>query len=236
MRLLIRVVVLASWLAAIPDHAGVDVASASIAGVGTAANPWVGWDTRITWSPETEYFFRSGYYAYTMSPNFLKTGVALKGEAGTVLQFNGVGNAVVFDNPGTSSLIYENWTMNVRMENFIIQGNPNATNGLFLRAIRNGIFRHISIRDVTNAGVWTEALVTNVFENIRVTRYENLGYNFSVVPAYGIVLGTRGTDDTTTTTTITNAVIEGVSQIGIWIKPNVFGNTIINGTCEANAG
>lgn len=216
----------------------VDVASRATSGVGTEASPWRGWETTTAWIAETEYFFRSGYYAYNVSPNFLKTGIALKGEAGTVLQFNGTGNAVVFDNPGGVSPIYRNWTMNVRMENFIIQGNPNATNGLFLRAIRNGIFRHISVRDVTNAGVWAEALVTNVFDNIRVTMHEMPDSRFNVVPSYGIVLGTRfGVGgDSTTTTTVTNAVIEGVSQIGIWIKKDSFANTFVNGTSETNLG
>jgi hypothetical protein len=137
------------WLAplllalALPAAAAVDVATLALFGTGTSGSPWVGWDSAISWQPETEYFFRKGYYAYSISPNFLKTGIALRGEAGTVLQFNGIGNAVVFDNPGGSGHAYSDWTMNVRMENFIIQGNSNATNGLFLRAVRNGIFRHI---------------------------------------------------------------------------------------------
>ena len=216
--------------------AAVDVATLARGGTGAPTSPWVGWETATSWESETEYFFRKGYYAYTVSPNFLKTGIALKGEAGTVLQFNGVGNAVVFDNPGGQALAVRNWTMNVRMENFIIQGNPNATNGLFLRAIRNGIFRHISVRDVTNAGVWGEALVTNIFDNIRVTLYEMPDYRFNVIPEYGIVLGSRGSGDDTTTTTVTNAVIEGVSKIGIWIKTNSFANTFLSGTAESNAG
>lgn len=223
-------------LLSLPALSAIDVANQARGGTGTIAAPWTGWDTAFVWEPETEYFFRKGYYAYSVSPNFLKTGIALRGEAGTVLQFNGTGNAVVFDNPGGQPLIYRNWTMNVRMENFIIHGNANATNGLFLRAIRNGIFRHISVRDVSNAGVWAEALVTNMFENIRVSHHEMPDDKFNVVPKYGIVLGTRGTEDSTTTTTVTNAVIEGVSEVGIWVKAGSFSNTFINGTSEGNPG
>ncbi|MGZ5581637.1 MAG: hypothetical protein ACXWG3_17300 [Usitatibacter sp.] len=219
-----------------PAAAAVDVASSALAGNGAPTSPWVGWETATSWEPETEYFFRKGYYAYTVSPNFLKTGIALRGEAGTVLQFNGAGNAVVFDNPGGTAHPYSDWTQNVRFENFIIQGTARATNGLFLRAVRNGIFRHISVRDVANAGVWGEALVTNIFDNIRVTHHEMPNDQFNVVPAYGIVLGPRGAGDDTTTTVVTNAVIEGVSQAGIWIKAGSFANTFIGGTSEGNAG
>jgi hypothetical protein len=92
------------------------------------------------------------------------------------------------------------------------------------------------VRDVSNAGVWTEGLVTNIFDNIRVTHHEMPNDAFNVVPAYGMVLGPRGAGDDTTTTTVTNAVIEGVSQTGVWIKAGSFGNTFINGTSEGNAG
>jgi hypothetical protein len=216
--------------------AAVDVANFATSGSGSQASPWVGWDAAVSWQPETEYFFRKGYYAYMISPNFLKTGIALRGEAGTVLQFNGVGNAVVFDNPGGSGHDFSDWTMNVRMENFIIQGTTGATNGLYLRAVRNGIFRHISVRDVSGACVWGEALVTNMIENLRCSHHEMPNDTFNVVPAYGIVLGTRGAADSTTTTTVTNAVIEGVSQVGVWIKAGSFSNTFLNGTSEGNLG
>jgi hypothetical protein len=238
-RLAFRALWLASLLFALslPSVGAVDVATMAGAGFGIPGVPWTGWDTAITWEPETEYFFRKGYYAYSVSPNFLKTGIVLRGEAGTVLQFNGVGNAVVFDNPGGTGDPYKDWTMNVRMENFIIQGNANATNGLFLRAVRNGIFRHISVRDVANACLWTEALVTNIVDNFRCTHQEMPNHTFNVVPAYGIVLGVRGTVyDSTTTTVITNPVIEGVSQIGIWLQAKTAFNEIIGGTSETNLG
>ena len=227
-----------AWLLALPAFAAVEVAQFASAGNGTRADPWRGWDTAITWTGETEYFFRTGYFSYSVSPNFLKTGIALRGEAGTVLKHVGAGNAVVFDNPGThpgGSASADNWTMNVRMQNFIIEGNPATTNGLFLRGVRNGIFEHISVRDVRNAGIWTEACVTNELRNFRVTKYESPGYNFAVRPDYGIVFAARG-PDTTTTWTVTNAVVEGTGSIGIWIQAGSYGNTFINGTSETNVG
>jgi hypothetical protein len=211
----------------------IDVSQLAIAGMGTVASPWTGWDTAVTWVGEQEYYFPGGIYCYSVSPNFLKTGIALRGEAGTVLKHTGSGNAVVFDNPGGQTPINKNWTMNVRMENFIIQGNSATTNGLFLRGVRDGYFKHISVRDVSGAGLWTEACVTNILENFRVMFQENPNYVWNVKPAYGIVIAGRGAD-TSTTWTITNPVIEDVSMIGIWIKAGCFSNTIINGTVENN--
>jgi hypothetical protein len=160
----------------------------------------------------------------------------LRGEAGTILKHTGSGNAVIFDDPGGLTPIQANWVANVRMENFIIQGNTATTNGLFLRGVRNGIFKHISVRNVSNAGLWSEACVTNILENFRVSHWENnAGGIWNVTPAYGIVLASRGID-ATTTWTIENPVIEGVSGIGIWIQVGCFSNTLINGTAEGNPG
>lgn len=217
----------------------IDVSTLSTGGTGTSANPWAGWDSAV-WQPETEYFWPGGTYSWSASGlNLLATGIAHRGEAGTVLKFTGTGNAVAFDNPGGLSPPYRNWTQNVRFENFIIQGNANCTNGLFLRAVRNGVFRHISVRDVSCAGLWAEACVTNIAENFRCTHHEMPNDAFAVRPKYGIVLAARN-GDTTTTFIFTNPVVEGVgviadnSGIGIWVKPGCYGNKFIGGTSEGN--
>jgi hypothetical protein len=187
--------------------AAVDVASHASRGSGSSADPWLGWDVNIPWEEETEYSFRAGTYAYFASPNFLKTGIALKGEPGTVLRFLGQGNAVVFDNPGTNAVAFKNWTMNVRMENFAIEGTAAATNGIYVRAMRNGIFRNISVRDVTASALRCEACVTNIVDGLRVTPHD-------VLPSHGIVLAARGTD-TSTTLTMTHSEIRGVREAAV---------------------
>jgi hypothetical protein len=209
--------------------AAVDVASRATGGSGAPNDPWTGWELNTAWNPETEYAFRAGYYAYAASPNFLQTGIALKGEPGTVLQFAGGGNAVVFDNPGTTNIPYRNWTMNVRMENFVIQGNAGATNGIYARGMRNAVFRNITVRDVTAAAFRCEACVTNILDNFRVEGRS------PVAPSHGIVLAARG-PDTSTTTTVMNAAISGVTGAGVWVQPGSYGNTFMNGAVEGNPG
>jgi hypothetical protein len=119
-----------------------------------------------------------------------------------------------------------------------------TTNGFFLRAIRNSRFAQLAARDVGNAGMWTEALVTNYLENFRTTTFEPVSsLACNVRPKYGLVTAGRpnstdGTGDTTTTLHVVNPVIEGVedSGAGIWLTKSSYGITIDNGTSETNAG
>jgi len=239
-KVLIAIVVLAASANSRVDSASnakvVDVANLATEGDGSATNPYSGWEN-LKPLPETEYYFREGKtFEYFHSPNWLVPGIALRGGAGTTLKYGGNGDAFIMDNPGGERPSSRNWTKNVRVENLIIQGNTNTKNGMFLRGIRDGLFRHISIRDVSGAALYTEGLVTNVFENVRCIRGEMPNATFYVTPRYGAVLGTRGVSDSTTTTTFINPVFEGTSVAGIYIMTGCQNNTFINGTCENNTG
>lgn len=212
--------------------APVQVASLATSGNGTQASPWAGWET-LAITDATEYRFGKGWYAYNVSPNWLKPGVAIVGEAGVNLKHTGTGSAFVMD---AGAQVGGVWIQNVRVENLTIWGNANTKHGLYLRGVRNGAFRHLSVKDVSEAGIWTEACVTNILENFRVTYHEPTQYEgFLVTPKYGIVTAGRRAD-WSTTWTIINPVIEGVSEAGIWFKADSYGNTVINGTSEGNTG
>lgn len=287
---------------------GVDVASYATGGAGTEASPWTGWDTAITWSEFTRYRFRSGYYSYATSPNFLQSGIELVGEPGTYLVHTGTGNGFVMD-AGASSV----WIQNVRVENICVLGkvrditglinytNGSATitgngtafttelavgyaitvnggastaqsyivtaigsdtsltvdraavgtatfaaatytrtqHGFYLRGIRNGAFDRLSCKDVAQAALWTEACVTNSLRLFRTTYHEpEMGAQFLCRPQYGIVTTASAArpGDWSTTWHIEEPVIEGTQTYGIWFKSNSYGNTVINGTSEANLG
>jgi hypothetical protein len=283
-----------------------DVASKATAGAGTSVSPWTGWDTAITWSAFTRYRFRSGHYSYATSPNFLKAGIELMGEAGTYLKHTGTGNAFVMDAGATPG---STWVQSVRVEGLIVLGNYAAspgtatasvgtatvtgtgtnwltsvavgdsitfnaggmsaeshlvtqvdsntsltvdatwranrsgsvtigktTNGFYLRGVRNGTFAHLAAHDVGNAGLWTEACVTNVMTSFRITYHEptqSTGYN--VRPQYGIVTTGRGADYSTIWSFI-DPIVEGVQTTGLWFKADSYGNTVIGGTSEGHVG
>jgi hypothetical protein len=106
---------------------------------------------------------------------------------------------------------------------------------LALTGVRNAVFRGLSIKDVSNAAVYTRNLVTNTFEGFVCSYHEpTQSIGFNVRPQYGIVL-----DSDTTTQTFIEPVIEGMQAIGIWTKGpdnGSYGNTFINGTSEGNPG
>jgi hypothetical protein len=206
----------------------IDVANAATGGSGTLADPWTGWDTAITWAANTQYRFRTGYYSYATSPNFLLAGISLIGEEGAILKHTGSGNAFVMDAGAT-------WLSAARVENLIIQGNANTTNAMYLNGVRFCQFANIRIRGCSGAGLYSKRCVTNTFINYTCSYIELLPGTFTVTPTNGIVL-TEGT----TTWSFINPVIEGVSGDGVWIKtttgqPCTF-NVFDCGTCEVNGG
>lgn len=208
---------------ALPATAAVDVASRATGGSGTAANPWTGWDTAFEWTANTEYLFRSGHFRYGRSPDLVKPGIALIGEAGATLRFAGTGDALTVDSVTPVE--------NVRIENLIIQGTRETRNGVFLRGVNNAVLRHVSVRDVANAGVWLEVATGGLLENVRVTHHEMPDDRFAVVPDYGLVFSSQARN-----LRVVNPVIEGLGKAGIWLQRGSESNTLINGTSEGNPG
>jgi hypothetical protein len=107
--------------------ASVNVASLATSGDGSQANPWRGWETLIV-TDATEYRFCKGWFAYSASPNWLKQGIAIVGEAGANLKHTGSGDAFVMDAGATVGGV---WIQNVRVENLTIWGNVNTRHGFF---------------------------------------------------------------------------------------------------------
>lgn len=227
----------------------VDVASHATGGDGSSGSPWTGWESAIN-AGWTTYFFRTGHYSHDGETNFLYEGIQLIGDAGVYIHSTGTNYCFRMDASQVASI----WIMNVRVENINVLGNAGGTtkNGFFLCGVRNGIFKHLSAKNVVNAAIWTEACVTNTLENFRCTFNEKTGGSggagpFATKPKYGIVGTCRGdfaggvvSNDYSTTWTVINPVIEGVSHYGIWWKntsapETSYGHTVINGTCESLA-
>lgn len=104
---------------------GIDVASFATSGDGTEANPWRGWSTAITWTARKEYHFKSGWFAFTTSPNYLHEDIAITGEAGTYLKHEGTGDAFTLDSGAPAVL----WIQRARIENLTIVGHYAVLTG-----------------------------------------------------------------------------------------------------------
>lgn len=157
-------------------------------GLGTSASPWTGWDTAITWSARTEYFFRSGWYSYATSPNFLKEDIAIVGEAGTYLKHTGTGAAFKMDSGAAGSL----WVHRVRVENFTIVGNyftltgtaSASSGGTAVVGSGTSFTTQLAVGDSISfgSGMTTETrIITNIADNTHLT----VGTNWAVTWSAG---------------------------------------------------
>jgi hypothetical protein len=208
----------------------VDVSSYANAGAGTTLSPWTGWDTAITWAANTTYYFRGGTYAYTSAPNWgLLLNIRLLGDGSgmTILQYNGTGNAVEFNQPTTGNVY------NPQMENFLINGNAAAQNGILCRACHWGLFRNIKVRNVAAAGLLFEGSVGMRVDNVSVSTLEQ-GVVFTTSPVNGFVLTYRtAPGDSTTALTCDGCRAIGVLGSGFLLTEATF-CTFNGGASEYN--
>lgn len=196
-------------------------------GSGTDLDPYVGWDTAITWSPYTEYRFSKGVFQYSTSLSLAYQSIILRGAGyGTVLKFTGSSVCVRFDRGGLSEVY------NVVMENFLIKGNPNATYGIYLSNCHHITFRNIGVVDVTQFGFDINFSVIGMIENYSCSVNEGLS---TFLPTYGLRIDAAGIYGGTYSTEqlVINPAIEGVSGTGIILGRCIF-SKILNGTSEAN--
>lgn len=170
--------------------------------------------------------FPSGTYKYVTAPNFAVAKLRIVGLGKVVWQFNGTGNAAVFDAGSGSQNIFD-----VQMDNITISGTASCTNGLYLRGVHHSVFRDIRVRNCSAAGLLTNFTVLNTYENFTVSVNEG---SFTTTPVNGIVLDQRSASEPSTASVFINPIIEGVSGSGIkLVKTSTM--TFINGSSEANA-
>lgn len=157
-----------------------------------------------------------------------------------------VGNAITFDGGTANATSYivtaiaDNTHLTVGRVATSTASGLAATvcktrHGFYLRGVRNSCFDRCFARDVAQAGIWTEACVTNSLRLFRCTYADPSGPPFYWLcrPAYGIVTTGRGAD-WSTCWTIEEPVVERQQVYGIWFKSDSYGNTVINGTSEGH--
>jgi len=193
-------------------------------GTGTSGDPYVGWDTATPWAANTEFKFPKGVFQYSTTLSLPYAYIYIHGVGvGTTLKFTGTGNCIAFDSiSGINS---------PRIENLCIDGNANATNGIYTNNANYGVCRDVTIRNVSVAGFRSLFGVYWLIQNFY------MGSNFGAITTYasaGIYLGLGGSASSTVTAyTIINANIAECINSGIDIN-NGWGNTIIGGAVEAN--
>jgi len=208
----------------------VDVVSMATGGAGTQANPWTGWDTAITWTPNVKYEFAAGYYSYASAPpDWNQDNMILMGTADTVLRCTGVGPVMYFD-AGTSGTVGKT---NLCVGPFILEGNGTTTQkGLWLRSVNRSKFYGIRVRGVTQYGIHQNFGVLNEFYMPIISGNMDTGY---VLPSTHFCIDSLTSTNTyySSSTNVYNPIIEANKLgIGIQLINHAYSTQFFGGTSE----
>ncbi len=207
----------------------VSVSAAATGGEGTAASPWTGWDSAIQWSENTTYLFEPGYYSYSSSPEWGRSGICLRGSGmgSTFLLYTGKKEAAKFDGGPTTDI------NNITVQDLLISGGKSATVGIYMRRMHRSTFRNVA---VWNAGTLIQQIygVLNEFSNLMLTLAVLPASIRDVnTPTTGLLLQRRDGIEYPTTNVYTNLTIEYVNGTGLLVEQGDQ-NTFIGGTAENN--
>ncbi|MDC7812833.1 hypothetical protein [Sphingomonas koreensis] len=164
--------------------------------------------------------------------NFARQGLVIKG-GGAVLRFVGAGRAFVLDaDLGPGGFLEE-----MCVDDLLIFGNVNTTNGFYSRGIVRSVFRNIEVRDVSSIAFHILHGVSNHYDSLRYSP-RPLGHptDPAVIHAtHGLVLDKNGGDGAgyyTSNCLFTNPVMEDFEGVGCEIASGS-GNMFVMGTFEA---
>lgn len=194
-------------------------------GDGTSGNPYTGWDAAIgTFLSNTTYLFDAGkYYSYSTPIVILNTtNTRLVGAGPFFLKFTGTGIALTVKSTALGGHYYNG------IENAVIIGNANATEGLYLEASHHAFIR-ADVRDVSQKAFHFKFAVGGTY----YLRCSQNGNPFSVVPVNGIYTEILGGGETFQRNEV-YAIIEGMSGDGV-VLSGARQNRVV-GTSEGNGG
>ena len=210
----------------VPDW--VDVSAFATSGSGTQGDPWVGWDTFITWSGDHPYYFRSGYFAAGANPAWSDvTGLSLIGDSSvkTVLVFTGgAGKAWQFTNS-----VYLT-RRNLRIENLQFQGNAagTTTDVLYFLDCHNGKISNVKTMNGTDNGLHFEGGVTNHIENFS---HSVLEIGVVTYAQHGISIDSGSSNFPMTDSVFVNTNIDGTLDTGLQLNAATY-CTFLGGVVE----
>jgi len=168
--------------------------------------------------PNGTYILTSG------SINFAANNLTIIGEGMPTLKFVGTGRGFVLDTELSNGNVF----YNMRVENLMIVGNADISDGFYSRGIVRSIFNNIEVRECYG-------IAFNILHGVSNTY--NLKYSGNVgdpitQPVRGLVLNNNGTGYYTADCTFINTIMEAFSSgAGLYIEDGS-GNTFLGGTFE----
>lgn len=163
--------------------------------------------------------------------NFAKQGMVIKG-GGATLKYEGAGICFQLDTGGANGQFLEEMCV----DDLLIIGNVNATDGFYCRGIVRSVFRNIEVRDVSKKAHHILHGVSNHYDSLRYSpRTFATPTNPAVVHAeHGLYISNNGAGYYTANCVFTNPVMEDFNGIGCALA-DASGNMLMGGTFEACA-
>ena len=166
-----------------------------------------------------------GPYALTAGGvDFAGQGLQIIGVGPAILQFEGTGRGFVLNGGTAGSGIGE-----MSVENILIIGGPNITDGFYSTGVWRSTFKNIEVRECNNNAFTILHGVSSTYTNLK---YSTNAAAQTTKPTKGLVLNSNGTGYYTADCTFINCIMEGFPGRGCYIVDGS-GNVFVGGTFEA---
>jgi hypothetical protein len=120
---------------------------------------------------------------------------------------------------------------NMRVENLLIKGGPNITDGFYKKGVFRSVFRNIEVRECNNNAFTILHGVSNQYDTLKYSTNEAAQ---TTTPSNGLVLNNNGVGYYTADCTFINCILEGFPGRGCYIVDSS-GSLFLGGTFEATS-
>ena len=176
----------------------------------------------------------AGTYLYSVSPNWAIQGMEMEALGEVILQYTGVGNAVIFDT-GTTANTY---TYNIKCKGFIVDAPASSGHAFYLRSIHHSLFESCRVYGCGSSsnGFEVDFAVCTSFRDCAVTANETGSWYSTTPPLNGVNLNVRNAGESTSYCKFDNFIAEDMTASGGAgiLLTNALGNQFYGGTSEGS--
>lgn len=155
--------------------------------------------------------------------NFARAGPHIRG-GGATLTFTGTGRAFVLDQGGADGEFLEGMSV----EDIVIVGNANTTDGFYARGVVRSVFRNIEVRNVGGKAFHIKHGVSSHYDGLRYSP----AVGETAYATHGLYLDNNGAGYYTANCLFSNPIMEDFAGVGCQLA-DATGNLFHGGTFEA---
>jgi hypothetical protein len=171
-----------------------------------------------------QLLFPPGVYKVSALPNFNVAGTRIIALGAVQINVTGANAGLVAD-AGAAGNVFD-----VEVSGLTLNGNPAATDGVFIRGVHHSSFRRIRVRNFAQNALNAQFMVCNTFEQFVCSGNEG---PMDTLPRNGITLDQRGAGSACSACVFVDPVIEGMPGNGLNLL-HAMQCDFQGGTAEAN--